>query len=169
MRNRRIVIVIVTLAALSFLAVAVAASPAKVNYDAQDTGSYLTYLPLIISHCDDLTVSAYATVDRPVIKVGDTFTVTLAIVDEGCAYVSGIDDASATVDPLGITSPTSQHDYTPPPRALAPGEYTEYQFVFQAVGDGIASIGTSGSFEYGGEYRARRGNAVTSITIRFLP
>ena len=104
---------------------------------------YAAYLPLITNDCTP-KVTAYISVDRPVVRVGEEMTLTGAIVNE-CSPLVGEPGFTAYPQPSGVlsqTTPMAVGLY-----AVGIGEYRVLTLTLRAVGKGQVTINAGMSFE----------------------
>ena len=115
-------VVCVLLVSGAVSSVAPAGAESTVTHRPSDAYTVTTYLPLVAKPpCLDRSVSAWMSVDKPVVHVGDTFTVTFAFVSEGCAAIYDI-SPSVSAD---LTSPLVQTIF-PIDDVLHGGEYLNF-------------------------------------------
>ena len=136
MKTKLSLIVLLTIVGVSLVIVGVAGAH-------QSSGGYATYLPLITSDCTP-RVTAYISVDRPVVRVGEEMTLTGAIVNE-CSPLVGEPGFTARFEPSGVLSSTTAiavGNY-----AVPIGEYRELTLTLRAVGKGQVTINAGMSFE----------------------
>jgi hypothetical protein len=144
MKPRFVVIVVCIIVVVGLLAVAAGVSTAQ-----QPDLDHFVYLPIVARPpCEDRTVSAWIMADRPVVRVGETFTVTIAVVSEGCADIFDIEALAGA----GLTSPKTGMETLYPPD-LHPGEYGEIQITFEAISPGVDILYGGAYFNY--EHRPR--------------
>ena len=104
---------------------------------------FAAYLPLLTNDCTP-KVTAYISVDRPVVRVGEEMTLTGAIVNE-CSPLVGEPGFTAYPQPSGVlsqTTPMAVGLY-----AVGIGEYRVLTLTLRAVGKGQVTINAGMSFE----------------------
>jgi hypothetical protein len=109
----------------------------------QQTISNTVYLPLIVKPCL-AKASAYMTASDPLIHVGDTLTVTGAIVNE-CARQMNKPSLIVEVQSTGILTPSIVGYYTFD--SLGNGQYRTFTVTLQAVSPGEVTLEGAVIFE----------------------
>jgi hypothetical protein len=160
MKPRFVVIIVCVIAVVRLLAAAGVSSARQTVLD------HFVYLPIVAKlPCEDLTVSAYIMAEKPVVRVGDVFTVTVAVVSDGCADAFDITPWAGA----SFTSPLVAQDIAQPPDIHA-GEYTQAVFTFQAISPGVDNLLGGAYFNYKHSPRGWTEYIYTSsIQIRILP
>ncbi len=138
------VIIILAITSL-FVARATTFSALAVQHGAQADGGYTVYLPAVLKPpCNDFSASAYLVASRPVLTVGETVTVTGALVNDGCTRLGAPYFVSLS-DPTTILSPSRNSiGYFV---VVPPDGYQETSFVFQAVASGPVTMTLVASYE----------------------
>jgi hypothetical protein len=131
--------------------------------DAED--DYFIYLPLVSRSCGDYSV--YSAASTPLLSVGETITVTGALVNDGCANL-GYPQFLVFTEPDALMLPN--HDSVSHGITIQPGYYDNAQFTLRAVSAGQVTVTVSANFEINysdGRHAWGRRDAVPLI-IRIL-
>ncbi|WP_277267317.1 hypothetical protein [Nitrosomonas nitrosa] len=159
MKKRICTIVVLMLMIINLLAVQTAAD---------DPLPFKTYIPLIAKcMCDSYQASVYSAASSPFIHVGETFTVTAILVNDGCS-VLGYPQYRVNTDSQNSLDPSYQRFSEP--ISLTQGQYTSHHFIFRALAPGQLVITTETEFEVIYGNRFGRGMAEAApVIIRILP
>lgn len=114
---------------------------------AQPPGTgYTVYLPIVAKPPCTYTYppKAYVSVNKPVVRVSETVTVTGALYNE-CTPL-GNPEYHMFARPEGILSPSLAITHVLPP-FVAYGSYQEFTFTVQAVGEGEVNVIANAVFE----------------------
>lgn len=160
---RFVAIIVCSIVAVSLLVIAAGVSTAQ-----QLDPDHFVYLPNVAKPpCEDFTVNTYATTNNPIVHVGETFTVTMDVLNAGCAYAAILGIAADVYPPL--TVPSSYRDGSGPPSPATPGQPGEFLYAFQATDAGLAEISLRGFLEYLGEFRGQSGITGTRFGFASCP
>jgi hypothetical protein len=163
------VIIILTITGL-FVARATAFLALAAQHGAQADGGYVVYLPAVFKPpCTDFSASAYLVASQPVLTVGETVTVTGALVNDGCARL-GAPYFVSLPDPTAILSPSRNSiGYFV---VIPPGGYQATSFAFQTIASGPVTVTFMASYEILEDSLppgAIGGVAADPLIIRVLP
>lgn len=126
------------------------------------------YLPMILQQeCAYYDATVYASSNMPIVRAGEQFTVTAALVNDGCA---GLGKLSYSVTIESGDSIVAQQRFNSLSAYLKPNQYDIKQFGFAITQTGQFTITPAVSFEanYGGMFGWGAATSMPSV-IRVLP
>jgi len=104
---------------------------------------YIVYLPIVPNACTP-QVPTYVSVSKPVVEVGEVFTITAAVFNDGCAFV-GQPYFLIQTNPAGVLSGTFPGITWP--GAVPVGGYAAISFPVQATSAGPVTMTLGANYE----------------------